>query len=115
MSKSAIGNAKECRKHALACLRLAETSTLPQAREHFAKLGKTWLKLAGDLQALRDTLEEPKSRRRTFNRSHPRHCGIATMSALGLKRKPFAAPLDVRFAPKADVRRARSKSPLCAN
>ena len=65
MSKPAIGNIKECRKHALACLRLAQTSQSPHVREHFANLGKTWLKLAGDLQALRDTLEEPESRRRT--------------------------------------------------
>ena len=65
MSKSAIGNIKECRKHALACLRLAQTSPSPHVREHFANLAKTWLKLAGDLQALRDTLEEPESRRRT--------------------------------------------------
>ena len=65
MSKSAIGNIKECRKHALACLRLAQTSPSPHVREHFANLAKTWLKLVGDLQALRDTLEEPESRRRT--------------------------------------------------
>jgi hypothetical protein len=65
MSKSPIGNTKECRKHALACLRLAQTSASPHAREHFANLAKTWLKLAGDLQALRETLEEPESRRRT--------------------------------------------------
>ena len=65
MSKSAIGNTKECRKHALACLRLAQTSTSPHAREQFADLAKTWLKLAGDLQALHDMLEEPEPRRRT--------------------------------------------------
>ena len=64
MSKSAVGNIKESRKHAIACLRLAQTSPSPR-REHFANLAKTWLKLAGDLQALRDTLEEPESRRRT--------------------------------------------------
>ena len=65
MSKSAIGNTKDCRKHALACLHLAQTSAPPHAREQFASLAKTWLKLAGDLQALRDTLEAPESRRRT--------------------------------------------------
>jgi len=65
MSKSPIGNTKECRKHALACLHLAQTSASPHAREQFTSLAKTWLKLAGDLQALRDTLEEPESRRRT--------------------------------------------------
>jgi hypothetical protein len=64
MSKSPIGNTKECRKHALACLRLAQTSASAHAREQFANLA-TWLKLAGDLQTLRDTLEEPESRRRT--------------------------------------------------
>ena len=63
MSKSPIGNTKECRKHALACLHLAQTSASPHAREQL--VAKTWLKLAGDLQALRDTLEAPESRRRT--------------------------------------------------
>jgi hypothetical protein len=65
MGKSPIGNTKECRKHALACLRFAQTSASPHAREHFANLAKTWLKLAGDLQALHETLKEPESRRRT--------------------------------------------------
>jgi hypothetical protein len=60
MSKSAIGNPKECRKHALACLRLAQTSASPHARERFANLAKAWLKLAGDLQALRHALDEPE-------------------------------------------------------
>ena len=84
MSKSPIGNTKECRKHALACLRLAQTSASAHAREQFANLAKTWLKLAGDLQVLHETLEEPESRRRNRVTGHtPGYCGIATMSALG--------------------------------
>ena len=40
---------QECRRQALACVRLAQTSISPQARLHYANLAKTWLTLAGDL------------------------------------------------------------------
>ena len=40
---------KECRRQALACVRLAQTSTSLQVRRHYAELAKTWLRLAGDL------------------------------------------------------------------
>ena len=40
---------QECRRQALACLRLAETSISPEARLHYANLAKSWLTLAGDL------------------------------------------------------------------
>jgi hypothetical protein len=40
---------QECRRQALACVRLAQTSSTPQARLHYANLAKTWLTLAGDL------------------------------------------------------------------
>ena len=40
---------QECRRQALACVRLAQTSGTPQARLHYANLAKTWLTLAGDL------------------------------------------------------------------
>jgi hypothetical protein len=36
-------DSQECRRQALACVRLAE------ARLHYANLAKTWLTLAGDL------------------------------------------------------------------
>jgi hypothetical protein len=39
--------------------------SIAHAREQLGNLAKTWLKLAGDLQALRDKVEEPESRRRT--------------------------------------------------
>jgi hypothetical protein len=42
---------QECRQQALACVRLAQTSTSPEARLHYANLAKTWLTLAGDLEA----------------------------------------------------------------
>ena len=44
------GDPKECRQHALACVRLAQTSATPQARERFASLAKTWIRLADDLE-----------------------------------------------------------------
>jgi hypothetical protein len=42
------GDPKECRQHALACVRLAQTSASPQAREQFANLARTWIRLADD-------------------------------------------------------------------
>ena len=44
------GNPEECRRHALACVRLAQTSATPQGRDHFAKLARTWIRLAEDLE-----------------------------------------------------------------
>jgi len=62
------GDPKECRQHALNCVRFAQTATTPQAREHFANLARTWIGLADDLersQAFLDALDhdaEPKRR-----------------------------------------------------
>jgi hypothetical protein len=55
------GDPKECRQHALICVRLAQTSASPHAREHFASLARTWVRLADDLessQALLDTVDD---------------------------------------------------------
>jgi hypothetical protein len=55
------GDPQECRQHALTCVRLAQTSSTPQAREQFASLANTWLRLAADLEktlALLDTLDD---------------------------------------------------------
>jgi hypothetical protein len=41
---------QECRRQALACVRLAQTSNTPEARQHYANLAKTWLTLAGDVE-----------------------------------------------------------------
>jgi hypothetical protein len=51
------GNPEECRQHALACVRLAQTSATPQARDHFAKLARSWIKLAEDLERGRAFLD----------------------------------------------------------
>jgi hypothetical protein len=51
-------DSKECRRQALACVRLAQTSTSLQERRHYAELAKTWLTLAGDLTNLES---QPKS------------------------------------------------------
>jgi hypothetical protein len=62
------GNPKECRRHALTCMQLAQTAPSPEAREHFAELSQTWLRPAGDIesgQALVDLLndfDEPERR-----------------------------------------------------
>ena len=63
------GDPKECRQHALFCVRLAQTSASPQAREEFANLARTWIRLADDLEQSRaflDALEdETEPERRT--------------------------------------------------
>lgn len=59
---------RECRRHALNFARLAQTSATPDAREHYAELAKTWLKIAADLesgQALLATLNALEPKRRT--------------------------------------------------
>jgi hypothetical protein len=52
------GNPEECRQHALHCVRLAQTSRTPQGRDHFAKLARTWIRLAEDLEKNRAFLNE---------------------------------------------------------
>jgi hypothetical protein len=44
------GDPKECRQHALTCVRFAQTSPSPQQRDHFANLARTWIRLAEDLE-----------------------------------------------------------------
>ena len=42
------GDPKECRQHALNCVHLAKDATTPEY--HFAKLARTWIKLADELE-----------------------------------------------------------------
>ena len=61
------GDPKECRQHALTCARLAQTSASPQARERFASLANTWLRLAEDLErtwALLEMFDDEDERER---------------------------------------------------
>jgi hypothetical protein len=51
------GDPQECRQHALICVRLAQTSASPQAREEFASFANTWLRLATDLEQARAFLD----------------------------------------------------------
>jgi hypothetical protein len=63
------GDPKECRQHALNCVRLAQTGTTPQSRDQFASLARTWIKLADDLERcqafLAELEDETKTERRT--------------------------------------------------
>ena len=55
------GDPRECRQHALKCVRLAQTSPSPSKRAQFANLAQTWIRLADDLErslALIDALED---------------------------------------------------------
>jgi hypothetical protein len=62
------GDPKECRQHALACVRLAQTSSTQELRDHFASLARTWIRLADDLERTfavldaEDDENEPKKR-----------------------------------------------------
>jgi hypothetical protein len=51
------GDPKECRLHALECMRIARAATKPDARDSFTELAKTWLRLAYDLEVSHDLLE----------------------------------------------------------
>jgi len=57
----------ECRQHALECVRLAQTTKDPKARQAWSDLAKTWLIFAADLEANESLLDEwgkPKPRGR---------------------------------------------------
>jgi hypothetical protein len=64
-----LGDPKECRQHALECVRLAQTSPSPQAREEFANLARTWIQLADDFERTQTFIDavddEAESIRRT--------------------------------------------------
>jgi hypothetical protein len=45
------GDPKECRRQALACVRLAQTSPSQQARDQFANLARTWIRLADEIES----------------------------------------------------------------
>ena len=63
------GDPRECRQHALTCVRLAQTSASSQAREQFANLAQTWIRLADELESTENLLaaldEEIEPQRRT--------------------------------------------------
>ena len=44
------GDPKECRQHALNGVHLAKDATTTALRDHFAKLARTWIKLADELE-----------------------------------------------------------------
>ena len=48
---------QECRRQALACVRLAQTSLSPQARRTYTEVARTWLTIAGDLADLESQLK----------------------------------------------------------
>ena len=55
------GSPKECRAHAMACSRLAETLPDGRSRQMFAAIAQSWLELATDVensQALLDTCSD---------------------------------------------------------
>lgn len=52
------GNPEECRQHALVCARLAQTSATQKARNHFAKLVRTRMMLAYELEKSPTVLNE---------------------------------------------------------
>ena len=62
------GDPKECRQHALNCVHLAKGASTPELRDHFAKLARTWIKLAEELEqaeALLAVIEQDDSTKQT--------------------------------------------------
>ena len=46
------GDPKMCRRHALACVRLAQTSPFQHARDQqYANLARTWIRLADERES----------------------------------------------------------------
>jgi len=52
------GDPKECRQHALNCVHLAKYASTAELRDHFAKLARTWITLADELEQSEALLAE---------------------------------------------------------
>jgi hypothetical protein len=52
------GDPKECRQHALNCVQLAKTAESSEARDRFAHLARTWIRLAEELESIQAVLAE---------------------------------------------------------
>ena len=77
------GDPKECRQHALNCVHPAKGATTPEQRDHFAKLARTWIKLAEELEqaeALLAVIEEDE-----LNQTDRLKKGPRTSKERGLK------------------------------
>jgi hypothetical protein len=53
-----VGDPKECRQHALNCMLEAKAARTAQARDNFAKLARSWIKLAEELERMQSMLAE---------------------------------------------------------
>jgi hypothetical protein len=58
MEANMPGDPKECRQHALNCVQLAKTAESPEARDRFANLARTWIRLAEELERMQAVLAE---------------------------------------------------------
>jgi hypothetical protein len=52
------GDPKECRQHALNCMLEAKAARTPQARDGFANMARSWIKLAEELERTQALLAE---------------------------------------------------------
>ena len=52
------GDPKECRQRALNCMLEAKAARTPQARDNFANLARSWIKLAEGLERTQALLAE---------------------------------------------------------
>jgi hypothetical protein len=69
------GDPKECREHARRCAELACTADTPEAKDHFASLATSWIKIAAELesaQALLDALDGVVASDEVDDRSSPK-------------------------------------------
>ena len=51
------GDPKECREHAMRCLKIAQEATNPALRASLEDIAQQWLRLAADLEATKPLLE----------------------------------------------------------
>jgi hypothetical protein len=58
MEANMPGDPKVCRQHALNCVHLAKTADSPEARDRFAHLARTWIRLAEELERIQAVLSE---------------------------------------------------------
>ncbi len=46
-----LADPKKCRENARYCAELASTAAMPKMTEHFARLAKSWIRLASEIEA----------------------------------------------------------------
>ena len=62
------GDPKECRQHAVNCVQLAKTAESPEARDRFAHLARTWIRLAEEIESTSKPYSPKKKKTKNWKR-----------------------------------------------